>query len=290
VHLIELFSGRLAIGVDEYRRLTRRRPMSSIKADLDEPLTIAVVGSRESGKSRLIQAAGDIFQGDDRPVRARLEGMGLDPTLVDRLKHVKYVEVAGYTSNGPIDREPRGDRTSREAAVAATVDADMVVLVIDGRKGLKPADVAFAKAWDAYFVQHPDREPPPALVVVTGVDREEFGPTWQPPYDWSTGQGVREAAVRSLFDSLRAALPPTFTEYAAAGLPESSPFGMIEHVLPAFAEQFHRAERAALLRRLQAAANRSKVGRVVSQLGQQGKNVWAHIKSRRGRGKSAKPS
>ncbi|WP_165074331.1 GTPase family protein [Paludisphaera rhizosphaerae] len=288
VHLIELFSGRLAIGVDEYRRLTRRRPMSSIKADLDEPLSIAVVGSRESGKTRLIEAAREVFQGDDRPVRARMEGMGLDPGLVDRLKHVKYVEAVGYTSNGDADRESRGDRSSRDAAVAATVDADMLVLVIDGRKGLQAADVAFAKAWDAYFLQHPDREPPPTLVVVTGVDREEFGQVWQPPYDWSVGQGMRETAVRSLFDTLRAALPPTFTQFAAAGLPEGTPFGMIEHVLPALAEQLHRAERAALLRRLHAAANRSKFGRVASQLGQQGKNVWAHLKNRRG--KSAKPS
>ena len=164
----------------------------------------------------------------------------------------------------------------------------MLVLVVDGRKGLTAADAAFAKTWDAYYLQHPDREPPPALVVVTGVDREEFGPAWQPPYDWSAGQGVRETAVRGLFDTLRAALPPTFTSFAAAGLPEGTPFGMIEHVLPALAEQLHRAERAALLRRLHAAAHRSKAGRVFSQLGQQGKNVWAHIKSRRG--KPAKPS
>jgi len=286
VHLIELFSGRLAIGVDEYRRLTRRRPMSSLQADLDEPLTIAVVGARESGKSRLIAAAGEVFQGDDRPIRARLEGMGLDGSLVDRLKRVKYVEVAGYTAKGTADREARSDRQSREAAVAASIDADMLILVVDGLKSLQPADVAFAKAWDGYFLQHPNREAPPTLVVVTGVDRAELGQAWKPPYDWSTGQGAREEAVRSLFESLRAALPPTFAEFAAAGLPDQSPFGLVEHVLPALAAQVHRAERAALLRRLQAAANRSKVGRVFSQIGSQGKNVWSHLRSRR---KSSKP-
>ncbi|MDG3005707.1 GTPase [Paludisphaera mucosa] len=287
VHLIELFSGRLAIGVDEYRRLTRRRPMSSLKTDPDEPLSICVVGARESGKSRLIESVREVFQGDDRPIRARLEGMGLDPSLVDRLKNVKYTEVAGYTSKGTAERESRADRQSREAAVEASLDADMLVLIVDGRKSLQPSDVAFAKAWDGYFLQHPHREAPPAMVVVTGVDRPEFGPSWQPPYDWTAGQGVRETAVRGLFDSLRASLPPTFAEFAAAGLPDASPFGIVEHVLPALAAQIHRAERAALLRRLQAAANRSKVGRVVSQIGQQGRNVWTHLKNRR---KASKPA
>lgn len=286
VHLIELFSGRLAIGADEYRRLTRRRPMSTIKADADEPLTVAVVGAQGSGKSRLIRAAREVFEGDDRPVRARFEGMGLDPALVDRLKHVKYVEIPGYSTNGAADQESRSDRTSRAAAVAASLDADMLIFAIDGGKGLRPADLAFARAWDGHFVQNPNREAPPSLVVVTGVDRVELGPAWQPPYDWGAGQGAREAAVRSLFESLRASLPPTFTDFVAAGLSDATPFGVVEHVLPAFAALVHRAERAALLRRLQAAANRSKVGRVMSQLGQQGKTVWSHLKSRR---KATKP-
>ncbi len=286
VHLIELFSGRLAIGADEYRRLTRRRPMSTLAADADEPLTVAVVGAVGSGKSRLIRAAREVFEGDDRPIRARLEGMGLDPSLVDRLKNVKYVEVPGYTTTGAADRESRGDRTSREAAVAASVDADMLIFAIDGGKGLRSADLAFAKAWDGHFVQNPNREAPPTLVVVTGVDRIELGPAWMPPYDWSGGEGLRESAVRSLLDSLRASLPPTFTDFTAAGLADASPFGVVEHVLPAFAAQLHRAERAALLRRLHAAANRSKVGRVMTQLGRQGKTVWTHLKNRR---KASKP-
>ncbi|WP_337177604.1 GTPase [Paludisphaera sp.] len=285
-HLIELFSGRLAIGVDEYRRLTRRRPMAAKMADPDEPLTVAVAGARGSGKSRLIQVARDLFQGDDRTVRARLEGMGLDPTAIDRLKNVKFVEVAGYTTNGSDDRESRTDRSSRDSAVSASVDADMLMLTIDGGKGLLPADLAFAKAWDGYYLQHPHREAPPALVVVTGVDRAELGPGWQPPYDWGSGQGAREAAVRNLMDSLRASLPPTFTEYAAAGLDDATPFGVVEHVLPAFAAQLHRAERSNLLRRLQAAAGRSKVRRVMGQIGEQGRNVWTHLKNRRKASKS----
>ncbi|APW60782.1 GTPase domain-containing protein [Paludisphaera borealis] len=285
VHLIELFSGRLAIGADQYRRLTRRGSLPALP-DGGDTLIIDVVGARESGKSRLIAAAKEVFEGDDRPIRARLEGMGLDGALVDRLKHVRYVEVPGYSTRSTPEHDSRTDRNTREAAVEAAVGCDLLILVIDGRKSLRPADVAFAEAWDRYFLQHTNREAPPALVVVTGVDRPEFGPVWAPPYDWSAGQGVREAAVRNLFDSLRATLPPGFSTFAAAGLPEQSSFGMVEHVLPALAAQLHRAERAALLRRLQAVASRSKAGRVMSQLGQQGKQVWTHLKNRRKKAKT----
>jgi hypothetical protein len=192
---------------------------------------------------------------------------------------VRWVEVPGY---GPtVEKESRGSRSSRQKAVTASLDADLVVLVIDGRKGLQPGDVSFAQEWDRFFIAHPDREACPSLVVLTGVDQPDFGPVWTPPYDWSTGKGVREAAVRALFDSLRATLPPTFDTFTAAGLPTETPFGVAEHVIPALAAQLHRAERAALIRQLQSLSGRSKIGRVLSQVGQQGRQVWTSLKSRR---------
>ena len=51
VHLIELLSGRLAIGANQYRRLTRR-PLAASAIDADEigPLSIAVTGARGCGQ------------------------------------------------------------------------------------------------------------------------------------------------------------------------------------------------------------------------------------------------
>src|SRR5207253_4472019 len=53
-HLIELYSGRLVIGADQYRRLTKR-PGRAAKATDGESsqLGIGVAGARESGKSSL---------------------------------------------------------------------------------------------------------------------------------------------------------------------------------------------------------------------------------------------
>jgi hypothetical protein len=56
MHLIELLSGRLAIGAHQYRRLTRRPSVGAAGGPDQElkPLAIAVAGARGAGKSRLI--------------------------------------------------------------------------------------------------------------------------------------------------------------------------------------------------------------------------------------------
>ncbi|MFO0890771.1 MAG: GTPase [Isosphaeraceae bacterium] len=280
VHLIELMSGRLVIGADHYRKLTRRTALPAPDSAGETPLTAVVIGARGSGKSRLVQAIKQFLGGDPALGRARLGSLGLDPGLFDRLAGVRWVEVAGYPPD--VEGESRRDRALRQAAVLAAVDSDILVLTVDGRSGLRPADVALAQAWDRHFIDHPDREPPPALVVITGIDAAEFGVGWSPPYDWSAGKSVREAAVRSLFDSMRASLPPTFGSFTAAGLRDETPFGVVEHLIPGLAAQMQKAERSALIRRLQSLSGRSKAGRLVSQLGQQARHVWGNLKTRHG--------
>lgn len=282
VHLIELMSGRLAIGAQQYRRLTRRASLTAAIGHPDgEHLVADIVGARGSGKSRLVESMKQVLGGDPTLIKARIEGRGLDPNLVGRLRNVRWVEVEGYSPN--IEKASRRDHSTRQAAVDSAVGCDMLILVVDGEKGLQPADVAFAQAWDRYFIEHPDREAPPTLVVVSGIDRPRLGAVWAPPYDWTTGKGLREEAVRALFDSLRATLPPSFATYTAAGLPGETPFGVAELVIPELAAQLHRAERAAMLRQLHMFSGRSKVGRVVSQLGQHGRQVWTNLKARRKR-------
>src|SRR5438270_2930156 len=107
VHLIGLMSGRLAIGAEQYRRLTRRTPRPALAKTEDEPLNAAVVGGRGSGKSRLIESMKEAFAGDPSLIKARFEGRGLDPQLADRLKNVRWSEVPGYPLT--VDKESRRD-------------------------------------------------------------------------------------------------------------------------------------------------------------------------------------
>ena len=81
-------------------------------------------------------------------------------------------------------------------------------------------------------------------------------------------------------DALRDVLPPPFHEFIAVGLDDSAPFGVIEHLVPALAAMSIRAERIALLRRLQEVSSRSKLGRLMHQLGQHGRWLVGNLRSR----------
>jgi uncharacterized protein len=279
-HLIELYSGRLVIGADQYRRLTRRT--ARVAQVIDEELAhlvVAIAGARDSGKSTLIAALKQALSGDLSLVRARLDSSGLDESTIERLKSAKLVEVASYTASQ--DVENARDRATRRDAVEAAVEADLLLLVIDVRRASNAADVAFAQAWDHWYVEHPGLEAPPALVVLTGADGVELGGDWKPPYNWAKGPTPREAAVRARVEALRAQLPPTLTEYVAIGLAAGSSFGILEDVLPILATLLHRAERAALIRHLHRAHTRSKAWRLASQVGQHGRWLWNNLRSGR---------
>ncbi len=279
MHLIELLSGRLAIGAPQYRRLTRRPPADGTTG-LDsefKPLVIATAGARGSGKSRLIAAIQQACAGEMNLIKARLEPLGLAPSLMDGLKNARWIESPGYPRSDVA--ESRRDRNQRESAVTATAECDLLVLVIDGRQQDHSPDIAFAHSWDRWFREHPQREVPPTLVVLTGIDRPEFGAGGKSAEGAATDQATREALAHAQLDSLRAVLPPTFHDFTAVGL-GASPSSLIENVVPALAPLLLRAERTALLRRLHELANQSRAGRLVRQLGEHGRSLWAGVKAR----------
>ena len=140
--------------------------------------------------------------------------------------------------------------------------------------------MAFAQAWDRWFIEHPRSEVPPALVVLTGVEGPEFGNGWQPPYDWSAGHGAREKAVRARIDALRAALPPSFSDFVAVGLSDQTPYGIVEHLLPALAMHLNgRADRPAPPAPRDGRPIQGRPSR--PQLGDQGRSLWGNLRSRK---------
>ncbi|AGA25398.1 putative GTPase [Singulisphaera acidiphila DSM 18658] len=285
MHLIELYSGRLAIGTGQYRRLTRKSVRSAQPVDGElATLVVAVAGARGAGKTRLIESLKLARGGDLSLLKARLVAAGLDEALIERLQTAQLVELPGYTTNP--GGESARDRATRREAVEQAVEADLMILVIDGRRDTHAADVAFAQAWDLWYVEHPRLEIAPAMAVVTMVDKPEFGGEWAPPYNWATGHRSRELAVRARLEAIRAALPPTINEVVAVGLPEASEYGIAELLLPALASLFQRAERTALIRHLHRVSTRSKASRLVSQVGQQGRSLWESLRAARGKRKT----
>ncbi len=284
-HLIELYSGRLSIGAARYRRLTGRHagggPAGA--AEGSEPLVIAVAGGRDVGKSTLIEALDAARRSDLSALRARLEREGLDPGPVDRLPEAEFVEVEGYTARA--GGEGARDRSTRQSAVAEAADADLLLLVLDGRRPDATPEARFLEAWLAWFAAHPTREMPPVLAVVTGADRPEMGAEASTMAD-TAGQvrviiarPAREAALAARVAALRSALPATVADLVPVGLGTVPPQGVADRLLPELAMLLHRAERAALIRQFEAHSRRSKARRFFGQVGRQGRRLvesWRH--------------
>lgn len=278
-HLIELYSGRLSIGADRYRRLTgRRHARGPLEADASaEPLVIAVVGARDVGKSRLIAALDEARQAELGAVRTRLERDGLDPQAADRIQSAQFVEVESYTSrpNGEAAR----DRTTRKQAVAEAVEADLLLVVVDGTRPDVTPETRFVEAWLAWFETHPNREVPPILAVMTGIDRPEMGADAATTAD-TVGQvrvilarPAREAALAARVAAVRRALPAAVADVVPVGLGTVPPLGVSDRLLPELGVLAHRADRAALIRHFEAHTRRSKARRFLGQVGRQGRRL-----------------
>ena len=168
VHLIELYSGRLAIGAEQYRRLTRHGRAPLKEAGAPPPVRIAVAGARGAGKSRLLALIEQIKQGDARLLKARLAGLGLDESDFEKLTQAEWFEVPGYTTDP--GSETARDRSTRHEAVEQAVEADLLILIGDARRESTFRDAAFAREWDTWFVEHPTLDVPPAFAVLTGLD------------------------------------------------------------------------------------------------------------------------
>jgi predicted GTPase len=280
VHLIELYSGRLAIGADQYRRLSRAPGARPESDGTGHRMVIAVAGAKGSGKSVLIEALESARGGDLAPVRARLRAAGFDPALADRLAAAEVVEAPGYT--GSPAGETARDRQRRREALEAARAGDLLLVVLDARRDDRTADAKFVEAWQEWFALQPGRETPPALAVLSHVDDPALDPDpWAPPYDWAAGARGREVAVRARLQAARAAMPAAVADIIPVGAHARVPHGVAERLLPELAALLHRAERAGLLRHLHALSSRSKARRLLDQVGRTGGGLWHDFRARR---------
>jgi uncharacterized protein len=279
-HLIELYSGRLVIGADQYRKLTRKAGRAGAEVEPSAfELTLAVAGVRGSGKSKLIEALEAARSGDFNALEAKLTSLGGDEAGIERLKTARIVEIDYYTGMGA-GKESARNRSTRRYAVAEAAECDLLILVVDILAESHDADVAFVRDWVKWYTDHPGLQVPPALAVATHVDVPELGGDWKPPVNWSTDKGPRESAVRSKIQALKGILPPTIAEIIPVATGAKPPYGLVELLLPTLTAFCHRAERNALIRHLRAASAKSRAGRLVRQVGQQGKSLWKTFKDR----------
>ncbi len=254
-HLVELYSGRLVIGSDKYRKLTRKLAKDRPEPEsLRDDLTIVVAGSKVALRGGLLGAIKARIADDPSGLAARLAKLGGDPIGLERLLTATWVE-AEYTAS-PTGKESARDRSTRRHAVARAVDADLLIVAIDPRLDHREADPAFARAWVAWFATQPTISIPPALALVAGPDTHE-----------AKGQ------VGAIREALPAEVAPILAGSMASGLEE--------WLLPTLTIQCQKAERGALLRHIRDNSARSKAGRLMRQVGDHGRSVFQTIRDRK---------
>lgn len=268
VHLIELYSGRLAIGADQYRKLTRKKGAKTTGHEPPPRLTIGVLGATGSGRSTLITAIAKAIRENLSSVRGRLEADGFDESLADFLSTAEWVEIPGYMVRP--GEETSRDLASRKTALKAALEADLVLLTIDGRREDLSPEVKLVAAWDEFFAKNPTREAPPLVAVLTRADA--LGTT----AEFDKVAAAKEHAVRKEF-------PTSVIEVLAVGLGSNPPLGIGNRLLVSLAPLLDRAERVAMIRHIQHVSGRSKARRLLGQFGQQGKRLFSSLRAGRKR-------
>jgi hypothetical protein len=251
-----------------------------------EPLEvcIAVVGQVKAGKSSLINAL-----------------LGCQLAEVDVLPHTKHVQryelrvaVGESASNGRsaarfaaatpgsigVDRLVLLD-TAGYADAGATREqlgemhealrgADLVLLVMDAANPARRADAKLLEELDAWLQANLRRKLPPALGVLTHVDRLRPTLEWTPPYDWRRPSVPKEHSLagaveytREQFGSQLNAVVPVCTDGARQRV-----WGVYEELLPAMLLAVGEARACALLRTLHAELDQERIQLVFRQLGQ----------------------
>lgn len=275
-YLIELYSGRLRIGVKRYRELQSQQdegtPVGKVgtivldggKSSEARAVTIAVIGQVKAGKSSLInallgdrRAVTDVIPATSNISRYELRAPGNASKLI-------LLDTVGYNQSGA-----KADQF--EDTVEAAQQADLIFLVTHARNPGRNADVELWKDMKAWFRDRPELKMPPVLLVLTHVDLLSPAMEWSPPYDWRRPARPKE---KNIAEAAQVTLEQ-FGEGIAAIVPvcaaEGRVFGIKEELLPEMTGLLGEARAVAFIRCLEAEADERQIQKVFEQLWSAGK-------------------
>jgi uncharacterized protein len=273
-YLIELYSGRLRIGVDRYRKLMEEHAAdapvaasAATDAPVDETIpgppksksvSIALIGQVKAGKSSLVnallgerRAATDVLPLTCEVTKYDLVAPGV-PT------HLVLLDTAGFGRAGAV-------KDNLEETAEAVQDSDLVLWVTHAHNPGRKADADFFTRLRQWFAARPHLRFPPVIVVLTHVDLLTPAMEWSPPYDWAVGTGRKERSVAEAVSAARESFPDVdglVPVCAAAG----KEWGVKEELLPELVALLGEAKAVSLLRCLHAEADEGRARKVFAQL------------------------
>jgi predicted GTPase len=287
-YLIELNSGRLRVGVKRYRELVAQReappaddpatrpaaPPEAVQQDAvtiaantatgPKAITLTVLGSVKAGKSSLVNAllGRNAAQVDRLPVAA---GIRYDYTLQNN-QPVSILDTTGYGQHGPSDAD-------FAAAVEASRDADLLLLVTQATNPGRQPDVDLLDRLRAWFAAKPHLKMPPVVVAVSHIDLLSPKAEWSPPYDWKNGTRPKEQNIRECVGVVKEQMGERVTDIAPVCGREGERFGIVEGLIPAMVSHLDAARGTAVLKAFDAEGSAGQYEKIGSQVLEGGKAV-----------------
>jgi hypothetical protein len=255
LHLVELYSGRLSMGAEAYRRLSidrgskRRSPYAEALPEHDPNLM--VLGTRSEDRARVIESLGGVIEQLNRPTATAGNGATNETPLHSVIGRATLSEISG-------DRWLTAQKAASDR-VAQTKgrEADALFVVLDPASSTDShACHGYLTTWSAWFASQPRRSTPAVVFVVKEAELPDplAGFTNVPPIRFPNPLGQTELA--------------RFQDELAATLLALAP----------------RIDQVALVRQLSRVTSRSKTGRLVRELGHHGKHwigdLWAAQRDR----------
>jgi uncharacterized protein len=270
-YLIELNSGRLKVGVKSYREILDHHqeppaaspepiPPEALGVDsppVTKPITLAVLGQVKAGKSSLANQL-----------------LGKHVATVDRLPvpgGTRYeMTLPGGQAVSLLDTSGYGERVSDEdfaAAVEASRDADLILVVTPATSPGRKADVDLLDRLQEWFAGKPHLRMPPVVVVVNQVDLLSPKSEWNPPYDWKAGTGMKETNIRDCVEAVKEQIGTRASTVVPICAREGEAFGFVDGVVPALVAHLDHARGAAILKAFETEAGARPIGKVFEQVG-----------------------
>jgi predicted GTPase len=284
-YLIDLHSGRLALGATRYRELVtgRRAPAGADGEPAEDvrQVTVTLMGQVKAGKSSLVNAllGENKAKTDVLPATADVDRHEFQPEDVPT--RLVLLDTVGYGHEGP-----KADQVKATREAAKT--SDLLLLVLHARNPARKADVEMLAGLRSWFASKPDLKMPPVVAVLTHIDLLSPSMEWSPPYNWSKPRRPKEQSIHdalvAAFEQLGELAPLTVPVCTAAG----RVYGVDEFLLPVVADLLDEVHGVALLRCLRAEKDAGKIRRVFHQMLAAGKGIaqilWESAKQKVGGG------